>query len=314
MAPGKLDKLLKDLAKNISTDEAEAFSELSSEARLAFSGIGGGPNYQDPDLDLAAQPGDVISSKYKTSYHLVGQTRTGIHPLSGYGGEKSHGHILVAGGGGPNVKEEDKKSGDRNVLGYNPSVDAASICITAKTDHRFSQWGIKTGEKERLPTSAVLAKADKIVIVAGTEDLILATSTKAKDSQNRNNWGVSRIKLNAGNVEDDLLQSVPKGEKLLEVLNSIIESIDEISSDVEALNIYLSKLNRSLMNHYHHGFAAEPTLPSFDVQKASMQMCQDQLRVAQSVTSVRAKLHMLAKNHLSPTGKNYINSRTVQVA
>jgi len=115
-------------------------------------------------------------------------------------------------------------------------------------------------------------------------------------------------------IEDDLLQSVPKGEKLLEVLNSIIESIDEISSDVEALNIYLSKLNRSLMNHYHHGFAAEPTLPSFDVQKASMQMCQDQLRVAQSVTSVRAKLHMLAKNHLSPTGKNYINSRTVQVA
>lgn len=314
--PSKLRKMFNDIA-GISESKGEALINLTDTGKSAFSGVGGGPTI-DPDPDFLSRPGDQVI-KHKTSYISLGQARDGVHPLDEFGGPNSQEIRMVVGGGGPKVAEEDPVSGERMVIGPDPMYDGATFLLTTKTDHRLKSFGLNTDQLERLPTGFAGIKADTVAIVSSTEDLILATSTNASDHQDRKNWGIGRIILNAGNKEvpdDTAMQkasSVPDGEAITKSLEQLYEMIDELSSTVQALNLNYQKLTKELMNHVHYGFAAEPTIPSLEVQREGVNQMMQSLKVEQSLSGLRARTQ-IAKINNTKAGKNHPLSRHVKIA
>jgi len=311
MAKSKLDKKLKQAMADVfsfSAPKPEGYQELDQQGKDFFNSAN-----LDPDLSYASLPDEEVVAKYKTSYIVIGPARDGIHPAHKFGGKSSQNIRLVAGGGGSGV-EEKPTDADRNVIGPNPMKDAATLLLTTKTDHRLKEFGIKTGDVARLGVSAAVMKGDKIAIIAGSEDMHFVTGPNAIDYHKKRNIGVGKIYLNAGNKEINLLEPVPRGDKLIAALDIIFESVDSAIAQVQALNLFVAKMNKVLMNHYHHGFAAEPTLPSFDLQRQCIQFSAEQMRMETSLSSSRGKIQILKSQYLESTGKNYINSRLVMVS
>jgi hypothetical protein len=217
-------------------------------------------------------PSEQVLNKGNSSI-VLGRDRPASR-ASGYGGQ---GHTqassidIVAGRGcGP------PESG----LNYDPNFagDGARMYISQKTDIDANFNLAAGGQGNSTAKSGIGIKADAVRII-GRDGIKFVTRTENKNSKG-GSASYSGIELIACNDESDI-QSLIKGENLVEALSELEKRIAEVSSMV--LNIFKDQLqfNLKVMSHNHIAPQAPggaiPTLPSISLIPAGINATTDAL-------------------------------------
>tara|TARA_R110000751_G_scaffold199237_2_gene303960 strand:- start:724 stop:1641 length:918 start_codon:yes stop_codon:yes gene_type:complete len=187
-------------------------------------------------------PSEQVINKGNSSI-VLGRDRPASR-ASGYGGQ---GHTqassidMVVGRGGPSVDSE---------LNYDPNFasDGARIYISQKTDID-TNFNLAAGEQgSSTARSGIGIKADAVRII-GRDGIKFITRTENKNSKD-GSASYNGIELIACNDESDI-QSLIKGENLVEALSELEKRIAELSSIV--LNHLKDQMqfNMKLMSHNH---------------------------------------------------------------
>jgi len=210
-------------------------------------------------------PSEQVLNKGNSSI-VLGRDRPASR-ASGYGGQ---GHTqassidIVVGRGGPSVD-----SG----LNYDPNFasDGARIYISQKTDID-TNFNLAAGAQgSSTARSGIGIKADSVRVI-GRDGIKFITRTENKNSKN-GSASYNGIELIACNDESDI-QSLIKGENLVEALSELEKRIAELSSIV--LNHLKDQLqfNLKVMSHNHIApqapLGAIPTLPSISLIPAGI--------------------------------------------
>jgi len=200
------------------------------------------------------------------AYIVLGRDRPASR-ASGYSGQ---GHTqaasidMVVGRGGPSAD---------STLNYDPNFasDGARIYISQKTDID-TNFNLAAGEQgSSTARSGIGIKADSVRVI-GRDGIKFITRTENKNSKN-GSASYNGIELIACNDESDI-QSLIKGENLVEALSELEKRIAELSSIV--LNHLKDQLqfNLKVMSHNHIApqapLGAIPTLPSISLIPAGI--------------------------------------------
>lgn len=241
---------------------------IRQKRRAEGSGVGCGFLQESVPKYIKAKGESLIESPRKTARIVLGVDRPGSR-MTGYGGrgEQSCGMIdLVAGPLGDvarsNVVSEDQRQrGSYKVEALhadpNPSLDAARVMIVQKSDIDL-QYGLEPGWDELTPyigRSYVLAKADGIRIVSRDAGVKIITGADEKNSQGLKQTSYNGVQLIAGNKNISgtkwEVQSMVKGENLKQLLNSMIDSMNDICNVIDNLIQVQTKWNTAMMYHGH---------------------------------------------------------------
>jgi hypothetical protein len=188
---------------------------------------------------------------------------------SGYGGagfDKCGAIDIVAGRASPFAKESDEK---QNQLFVDNSLefDAARLTIsqTTNVDSNFNICN-----KNSYPSdaeSAVAAKADHIRMI-GRKSIRFVTGTDKYDSNGNLLSRQQGIELVAGNDDKDL-QSMIKGENLVEYLEKLQDTIRVHNSEIIFLYSLLTSVLSALNAHTHiTSPTGGPSSPSIELASA----------------------------------------------
>lgn len=242
--------------------------------------------------------GKQNGKKYNT-WIVLGRDRHG-NVLTGYGGagETQAGMIdIVVGRGGSKPSE----AGQANPSFLGRHSDCARIYISqkAKIDQYFGLAAGKVGSA--VGTSAIALKADDVRLLSrqGIKIVTGVDTHNSKDAELNSTYGIDLI---AGNNDDDI-QSLVKGENLVECLTRIIENLNALNSVVGQLSNVVGKMNRSLMAHTHP-VPGPNTLPSPDYATAGITAgIKNLTSVKSSLTTARANTLGLEVNYLGIGGE-----------
>ena len=116
----------------------------------------------------------------------------------------------------------------------NVFADAAKIYMSARTDVDRN-FKLKSSQLGNFSTrSAIAVKADAVRIISRDAGIkLIAGGTDAINSQGKEVAGTRvGISLNAGNVPDSQMYKLVKGEKLVEYLKNLSETISQLNSAV----------------------------------------------------------------------------------
>ena len=205
------------------------------------------------------------------SHIVLGRDRPASR-ASGYGGQ---GHTqassidLVVGRGGPSPDATTN-------VDPNFRSDGARIYISQKTDID-TNFNLADGAQGNMTArSGIGIKADAVRVV-GTDGIKLVTRTEPQNSKD-GTASYNGIELIACNDETDI-QSIVKGENLIEALLEFEKRFNELSSVVLNFLKLQAQFNIQISSHTHVApqapAGAIPTLPSVSLAPAGIQASMD---------------------------------------
>jgi|TARA_R110001592_G_scaffold235581_1_gene493650 hypothetical protein len=283
--------------------------QQSEIAKAAAKGIAG-DKIVEAVPEFLSTPSENVMTNENNAWIILGRDRSASR-MSGYGGKgdtQCASIDIVAGRMGSEVKAYDE-SGDS--LFVNPSFkkDAARIYISQKTDidKYFDLAAGKVGNAKS--KSGVGIKADNVRII-GRESIKFVTTTDKKNSQGGDIKSVLGIDLIAGNDDSDL-QSMVKGENLVEGISELVDHMDNLTGVVDTLLMAQFEFNEAISSHFHSSpFFAAPTLPSeVLMSKGIRTMISHLQKTKASLLKQKINLGLFKQNYLSKSGGKYINSR-----
>jgi hypothetical protein len=289
---------------------------------------------KEPVATYLQAPCEKVVKGQNNSYIVLGRDRV-TSMETGYGG-KGHTQAsmidLVVGRMGAFPREVDEQGQDM-FCHPDPSLDAARIYISQKTDidKNFSLVAGSVGNK--ISRSAIALKADGIRLI-GREGIKLVTRTGLLNSQGGNIGIVKGIDLIAGNDDSDL-QPMPKGESLTKALQAMYDEINVLNGIVANLTMTIMKFYKDLSMHTHilapiavapspvvtpigvpigattGGFTLPSnTLLSPPVTSGTVMAIKDLAQKCfMGCADQKANLVIKSFDYLKPTGGKYINSR-----
>ena len=284
-------------------------SALQFGARVPSQAFGAGTGIFNTPL-LEAIPQYIQAQDEKVTSHgnshiVFGRDRNASR-ASGYGGQ---GHTqassidMVVGRGGA--------SPDATInVDPNFRTDAARIYISQKSD--IDQYfNLASGDQGNLTArSAIGIKADGVRII-GRDGIKLVTRTEPQNSKD-GSASYNGIELIACNDETDI-QSIVKGENLVEALTQLEARLSELSSIV--LNHLKDQLqfNLKVASHTHTGvssFGAVTTVPSVALVPAGIQATMDAAEGMLDNYKNRINTNILWKTkYLNSASSKYICSK-----
>ena len=233
------------------------------------NGVLGDPILEAVPKYIRAQNERVVSQG--NSHIVLGRDRPASR-ASGYSGQGHTGASsidLVVGRGGPSPDATTN-------VDPNFRSDGARIYISQKTDID-TNFNLAPGAQGNMTArSGIGIKADAVRVV-GTDGIKLVTRTEPQNSKN-GTASYNGIELIACNDETDI-QSIVKGENLVEALTQLEARLSELSSIV--LNHLKDQLqfNMKVASHTHVApqapVGAIPTLPSVSLVPAGVQASMD---------------------------------------
>ena len=233
------------------------------------NGVFGDPILEAIPKYIRAQNERVVSQG--NSHIVLGRDRPASR-ASGYSGQGHTGASsidLVVGRGGPSPDATTN-------VDPNFRSDGARIYISQKTDID-TNFNLADGAQGNMTArSGIGIKADAVRVV-GTDGIKLITRTEPQNSKN-GTASYNGIELIACNDETDI-QSIVKGENLVEALTQLEARLSELSSIV--LNHLKDQLqfNMKVASHTHVApqapVGAIPTLPSISLVPAGVQASMD---------------------------------------
>jgi hypothetical protein len=283
--------------------------QQSEIAKAAAKGIAG-DKIAEAVPEFLSTPSENVMTNENNAWIVLGRDRSASR-MSGYGGkgDTQCGSIdIVAGRMGSEVRAYDE-SGES--LFVNPSFkkDAARVYISQKTDidKYFDLATGKVGSSKS--KSGIGIKADNVRIV-GRETIKLVTTTDKRNSQGGEIKSVLGIDLIAGNDDSDL-QSMVKGENLIDALGELVDHVDGLTGCVDTLLMSQFEFNEAISSHFHTSpFYAAPTTPSeVLMSKGIRTMISHLQKTKASLLKQKINLGLFKQNYLSKSGSKYINSR-----
>jgi hypothetical protein len=240
------------------------------------------------------------------SHIVLGRDRPGSR-ASGYGGQGHTGASsidLVVGRGGPSPDATTN-------VDPNFRSDGARIYISQKTDID-TNFNLAAGAQGNMNArSGIGIKADAVRVV-GTDGIKLITRTEPENSKG-GFASYNGIELIACNDETDI-QSIVKGENLVEALTQLEARLTELSSIV--LNHLKDQLqfNLKVASHTHVApqapVGAIPTLPSISLIPAGVNATMDAAQGMIDNYKHRINTNILWKTkYLSSASSKYICSK-----
>jgi len=142
--------------------------------------------------------------------------------------------------------------------------DAARIYITQKSDID-AYFGLASGKvKNTKGKSAIAMKADGIRIIAREGIKIVSSGTDSKNSQGGDSTATVGVDLIAGNADDEELEPMVLGNKLVNFLNNgVLSNMSEIADIYYKFMVQQIKFNILIATHNHISpFFAIPNSPS----------------------------------------------------
>ena len=284
--------------KNVDRDSlSEEIKESIAASTAANPGIAGTSNIE-PIIDFEMAQRDKVYSN-DDSYIVLGGDRVSSL-ASGYGGSGDTGAHMI-----------DLVVGRDPTVSGNPSFkgDAARIYISQRAD-LDNYFGLVAGNvgmsKKR---SAVGIKADGIRIV-GREGVKIVTMGKGTmNSLGDKIQTYTGIDLIAGN-DDQTSEPIAKADKVTEVLNAVMDSLEDISAVVENFMDAQSSFNTAITNHIHIAPPVGPTSPSPEcVAGGIVNTVRTQVLAKVPLKFHRMKCMSVRLNHLQPFTEGYIGSR-----
>ena len=283
--------------------------QQSEIAKAAAKGIAG-DKIAEAVPEFLSTPSENVMTNENNAWIVLGRDRSASR-MSGYGGkgDTQCGSIdIVVGRMGSDVRGYDE-SGE--TLFVNPSFkkDAARVYISQKTDidKYFDLATGKVGSSKS--KSGIGIKADNVRIV-GRETIKLVTTTDKRNSQGGEIKSVLGIDLIAGNDDSDL-QSMVKGENLIDALGELVDHVDGLTGCVDTLLMSQFEFNEAISSHFHTSpFYAAPTTPSeVLMSKGIRTMISHLQKTKASLLKQKINLGLFKQNYLSKSGSKYINSR-----
>ena len=232
------------------------------------NGVFGDPMLEAIPKYIRAQNEKVVSQG--NSHIVLGRDRPASR-ASGYGGQGHTGASsidLVVGRGGPSPNATSN-------VDPNFRSDGARIYISQKTDID-TNFNLADGVQGNMTArSGIGIKADAVRVV-GTDGIKLVTRAEPQNSKD-GTASYNGIELIACNDETDI-QSIVKGENLVEALTQLEARLSELSSIV--LNHLKDQLqfNMKVASHTHLGTSpvgAISTVPSVSLVASGLQASMD---------------------------------------
>tara|TARA_R110002020_G_scaffold254557_1_gene468254 strand:- start:87 stop:1070 length:984 start_codon:yes stop_codon:yes gene_type:complete len=286
--------------KNLPDHVQEKLAALP-ESAMDILGVAAADGDQFDTPNLMVLPNERLIKKGNASIRL-GKDRT-TNRFTGFGG-KGQSHCaaidIVAGTRGWCAQKRNKKN-EETVVNPDFKLDSARIYISQKSDVD-TYFGLVEGDvgntTYEAPRSTVALKADTIRVIA-RENIKLVTRTDSFNSQGgelsnqlKKGYGINLIAMN----DDDGLQSMVKGENLIECLEGIIQMISNLATVVENFMTYDQDFKTALQSHTHMtAFYGTESAPDF---KRSMMAGVEHI----INTSLNCKVPMILNAPLDTTG------------
>lgn len=299
----------KKLAYDISKLPEELRNKVESirkDLYLAINGIEGDTLFE-PTATRNNTPGELEYANENNASIILGRDRIDTKE-SGYGGrgDTQCGAIDLVVGLGANKDLYDENG---NKLSLDPDFikDPARIYISQKSDVDKA-FGIADGTYGEAKTkSSIAIKADNLRLVSRESTKIVAgiDEYNSQGANRRGNYGVDII----ANNDDSDLQSIPKGENLVESLRNIIQHVDDLSGILESFIRNQMAINSALMAHTHIT-PSGPTTPSAELATTVILANSDIATNSYSqVVLHKFNSAIIKLNYLTQIGKKYINSK-----
>ena len=311
--------------KNLDAGTQDAIGRLKNHQSISQNrGINGGKMIEPVPLFDASPTEHVICGDNNT-WIVLGRDRPS-NRASGAGGRGASQagaiDIVVGRMGGSSVGV------NNNYVAPNFFTDAARIHISQKTniDDNFALAPGSVGMKKNV--SGIGVKADEVRVIGRTGVKIVTGGgrgvTAGKSGEKTGQGGeinyIPTIDLIAGNDTDDLailgpkkLQPLVKGDNLVECLQEIIKSVNDLQTVVYNMFTNQSQFNQALMYHTHIATApGAPVVPSVMLNLAGIsKLVKDATKVVNGAVAHRVNNTFLELEYLNPASDKYICSRHV---
>jgi len=257
-----------DLSK-LGKTERKLFDSLPPVQQAEFVGLGESSKIDFDTPVYVASGAEHQIAKGNASIVLGVDRPSNLY--SGYGGLRNT-HCasidIVAGRMGYRARSTTEDGESVNV-DPNFKLDAARIYISQKADPD-GYFGLAAGKSgntsKESPRSTVAIKADTVRLIS-RENIKLITRTDAENAQGGDldtgytaPFGIDLIAMN----DDSGLQPLVKGDNLLQLLKSMMESIHDLRELFTNFLEYDRTLTMALLNHTHQSpFFGASTSPSF---------------------------------------------------
>jgi len=312
---------------------------LDRDDGIFYSGIDGDPNpHLVSQIKRYPKGEDHVEGSYGSGIRIGPDrmnektdptTRKPFQYGAGYGGVGAFGASAVDIYAGLN--SHGTAAGDIPEEPVNPNAkrDAARFYVSAKCDVD-DMFAVPDGNIGNvLGKSAGVVKADHVRII-GRESIKICSGIDIKNSFGKPISSPGRINLIAGTaseLHEKKLQPIPKGENLLEALNDIVDTINELSSIVDNFLMFQHNFNAALMEHKHPSptsmaigtlasgnptaLAGGETLPSFDCLTAGFTAITKALKCKKSLMLHSMRGAGVKVQRLEQFSNDYINSGQV---
>lgn len=207
--------------KSVSKQVNEQIESRTSNTNAVGIGIGCTEKFEPIPEFISAKCEKIISNA--NSFIVLGRDRPGDR-LTGYGGigaPAAHSIDLVVGRRAPGAPRTER-------VFVNPDfiTDAARIYIAEKTDVDQNFGITSRNSPESVGRSAIAMKADAVRIIADDGGIKLVTKVNNRNSNGRLINRSLGVDLIGGNDDSDM-QSMVKGENLVEFLNIVVKQISD---------------------------------------------------------------------------------------
>ncbi len=295
--------------KGISPSAKELLESTGPAGQLENRGIAGG-FILEPIPEYISTPSEYIRKGANNSWIVLGRDRPAGR-LSGYGGigDTQCGSIDIVVGRMGSEPLEVTEDGEKVFVDPNFTLDSARIYISQKTDIDRN-FGLASGVVGDAKTkSGIGIKADGVRIIA-REGIKLVTRTDKFNSQGGEVKSISGVDIIANN-DEDMLEPMVKGDRLVEGLERLVKHIQALASVVDSLLMIQNSFNEALTNHVHISpFFGMPTTTSPTAQPAGIKCMMSHFsQTKASLVSNKKNLSNFKFKYLNSAGEGYINSR-----
>lgn len=300
--------------------------ELPGEVRAEAKGIAGSRNYEFVGSFLSLPNEKVIRGHDDNANIVLGRDRVD----EDYSGKGGIGHtyassIDIVAGRVNNLKYKKNKDQIEKGVWLNPDFenDSARIHISQKTDIDKNFFLPSGAHGTAEVGSGIGMKADNIRIMA-REAIKLISSISNVNTANLRipGSGVELIAIEPGltledytssaeDIENPVMQPIPKGENLKLALEEILELLNQLSGLFIEYVTMQTDLNHYFASHTHlETFYGNQGIPSIDLASP---LCINNLEIMDHILGgvdsfLRNNLNIVKNKYITPGSEKYINS------